>query len=159
LRGDPSWLAFVSPSGASRSEHLDRKARPLEAWLAQAEEIRTRRDAGDCADFRGIVISAEAHDLTSALATVSVTGKAVFFDHPPLAAETSNSNPRPRQSSHYVGMLSAHDASVSEMETTIRSGAIGDVTGVNALGDEAEPWKQLELLNIALRNKRKCPRQ
>ncbi len=45
------------------------------------------------------------------------------------------------------------------METTIRSGAIGDVTGVNALGDEAEPWKQLELLNIALRNKRKCPRQ
>ncbi len=56
-------------------------------------------------------------------------------------------------------MLSAHDASVSEMETTIRSGAIGDVTGVNALGDEAEPWKQLELLNIALRNKRKCPRQ
>jgi len=29
------------------SEHANRKSHPLQAWPAQAEEIRTRRDAGE----------------------------------------------------------------------------------------------------------------
>jgi hypothetical protein len=29
------------------SEHANRESHPFQAWLAQAEEIRTRRDAGE----------------------------------------------------------------------------------------------------------------
>jgi len=102
---------------------------------------------------RALVLVGQSESLVPVLNLAPVAGKPVFVTHPPFAAaEATRKNELLSHAERiHVGMLSAHDANVDEMEATIRSGIIGEVTGLTVMGSESDDWDEMEALNIARR--------
>ncbi len=102
---------------------------------------------------RALVLVGQSESLVPVLNLAPVGGKPVFVTHPPFAAaEATRKNELLRHADRiHVGMVSAHDANVDEMEAAIRGGIIGEVTGLTIMGSESDAWDEMEALNIARR--------